>query len=69
MKNPLLGGLTPQQFLRDYWQKKLLPVRRAVPGFKDLLDPQLPQAVIALLYEWYQDSYPAPTITKGRRLL
>ncbi len=40
MKNPLLGGLTPQQFLRDYWQKKPLLIRQAVPGFKGLLDPQ-----------------------------
>jgi 50S ribosomal protein L16 3-hydroxylase len=40
MKNTLLGGLTPQQFLRDYWQKKPLLIRQAVPGFKGLLDPQ-----------------------------
>lgn len=36
----LLGGLTIQEFLRDYWQKKPLLVRNAVPGFKGLLDPQ-----------------------------
>ncbi len=40
MKNTLLGGMTPQQFLRDYWQKKPLLIRQAVPGFKGLLDPQ-----------------------------
>ncbi len=40
MKNTLLGGLTPQQFLRDYWQKKPLLIRQAVPGFKGLLNPQ-----------------------------
>jgi len=40
MKNTLLGGLTPQQFLRDYWQKKPLLIRQAVPGFKGLLDPR-----------------------------
>ncbi|TNC99169.1 MAG: cupin [Gallionellaceae bacterium] len=40
MKNTLLGGITPQQFLRDYWQKKPLLIRQAVPGFKGLLDPQ-----------------------------
>ncbi len=45
MKNPLLGGLTPRQFLRDYWQKKPLLIRQAVPGFNGLLDPQ---ALIAL---------------------
>jgi 50S ribosomal protein L16 3-hydroxylase len=29
----LLGGLTAREFLRDYWQKKALLVRQAVPGF------------------------------------
>lgn len=36
----LLGGLTVNEFLRDYWQKKPLLIRQAVPGFKGLLDPQ-----------------------------
>jgi 50S ribosomal protein L16 3-hydroxylase len=40
MKNTLLGGLSPQKFLRDYWQKKPLLIRQAVPGFKGLLDPK-----------------------------
>jgi 50S ribosomal protein L16 3-hydroxylase len=40
MKNTLLGGLTPQRFLRDYWQKKPLLIRQAVPGFTGLLDPK-----------------------------
>lgn len=40
MENTLLGGLTPQQFLRDYWQKKPLLIRQAVPGFAGLLDPK-----------------------------
>ena len=39
-KLTLLGGLTVNEFLRDYWQKKPLLVRQAVPGFKGLLDPQ-----------------------------
>ena len=39
-KLPLLGGLTVKEFLRDYWQKKPLLIRQAVPGFKGLLDPQ-----------------------------
>lgn len=30
---PLLGGLTPSQFMRRHWQKKPLLVRQAVPGF------------------------------------
>lgn len=29
----LLGGLSPEQFLSDYWQKKPLLVRQAIPGF------------------------------------
>ncbi len=33
----LLGGLTPQQFMRRHWQKKPLLVRQALPGFKPIL--------------------------------
>lgn len=33
----LLGGLSPAQFMRTYWQKKPLLVRQAVPGFAPLL--------------------------------
>jgi 50S ribosomal protein L16 3-hydroxylase len=42
MNTPLsyLGGLTATEFLRDYWQKKPLLIRRAFPEFKGLLDPQ-----------------------------
>lgn len=42
MKNSLelLGGLTPHAFLRDYWQKKPLLVRQAMPDFNGLLNPQ-----------------------------
>ncbi|HEY0665583.1 MAG TPA: cupin domain-containing protein [Gallionella sp.] len=42
MKNKLtmLGGLTVDQFLRDYWQKKPLLIRKAFPDFTGLLDPQ-----------------------------
>jgi len=42
MKNrlPMLGGLTVNEFLRDYWQKKPLLIRNAFPGFKGLLNPQ-----------------------------
>jgi len=36
-KLPLLGNITPAQFLRDYWHKKPLLIRQAVPGFKPLL--------------------------------
>ncbi len=42
MSNPkhplqLLGGLSPSQFLAEYWQKKPLLIRNAVPGFSGLL--------------------------------
>ncbi len=37
--NRLLGGLTPKDFLKTYWQKKPLLVRKAFPDFKDLLSP------------------------------
>lgn len=31
---PLLGGLSPEQFMRRHWQKKPLLVRQALPGIK-----------------------------------
>ena len=34
---PLLGGLTPQQFMTRHWQKKPLLIRQAVPGMQQLL--------------------------------
>jgi 50S ribosomal protein L16 3-hydroxylase len=39
MKLAHLGGLTAQQFLRDYWQKKPLLIRQAFPGFGEALTP------------------------------
>jgi len=36
----LLGGLTPREFLRRHWQKRPLFVRRALPGFKEVLGAQ-----------------------------
>ncbi|NYT86428.1 cupin domain-containing protein [Pollutimonas harenae] len=33
----LLGGLTPHAFMRDYWQRKPLLIRQAIPGFKPSL--------------------------------
>ncbi len=35
---PLLGALSPQQFMKHYWQKKPLLVRQAVPRFQALLE-------------------------------
>jgi 50S ribosomal protein L16 3-hydroxylase len=34
---PLLGGMTPAQFMRRHWHRKPLLVRGAVPGMKPLL--------------------------------
>ncbi|MGZ3441329.1 MAG: cupin domain-containing protein, partial [Polyangia bacterium] len=34
----VLGGLSPASFLRDYWQKRPLVVRQAIPGFRGLID-------------------------------
>ncbi|MFA9440534.1 JmjC domain-containing protein [Uliginosibacterium sp. sgz301328] len=40
MIEPLLGGITPRQFLAEYWQKKPLLVRQAVPGFTGLVSAE-----------------------------
>ena len=37
MKIISLGGITPKEFLHDYWQKQPLLVRNALPGFNGLL--------------------------------
>ncbi|KWA15938.1 cupin [Burkholderia territorii] len=34
LPTPLLGGLSPAQFMRRYWQKKPLLIRQAIPGVK-----------------------------------
>lgn len=36
----LLGGLTPEQFLADYWQKKPLLIKNAISNFAGLLSPE-----------------------------
>jgi 50S ribosomal protein L16 3-hydroxylase len=36
----LLGGMSAEQFLREYWQKKPLLVRQALPGFAPDLTPE-----------------------------
>mgnify|MGYP001609785524 FL=1 len=37
MRNIPLGELTSQEFLRDFWQKKPLLIRNAIPDFQGLL--------------------------------
>ena len=44
-KLPLLGNITAAEFLRDYWHKKPLLIRQAIPGFAPLMD----QAQLAAL--------------------
>jgi 50S ribosomal protein L16 3-hydroxylase len=34
----LLGGISPEKFMRTYWHKKPLLIRQAIPGFKPLLN-------------------------------
>lgn len=36
-KSTFLGGLTPAQFLRDYWHKKPLLIRQAMPNLEPVL--------------------------------
>ena len=38
MEETLLGGLSPKVFLRRYWQKRPLLVRRASPDFRDAIE-------------------------------
>lgn len=35
----LLGGITPTKFLAEYWQKKPLLIKQAIPNFAGLLTP------------------------------
>jgi 50S ribosomal protein L16 3-hydroxylase len=35
---PLLGGMSPEQFMKRHWQKKPLLIRQAVPGVKSPID-------------------------------
>ncbi|MCF5546659.1 cupin domain-containing protein [Pseudomonas salomonii] len=34
----ILGGITAREFLRDYWQKKPLLIRQAIPDFESPID-------------------------------
>jgi 50S ribosomal protein L16 3-hydroxylase len=39
-KLTLLGGITPSQFFEEYWHKKPLLIRQAIPGFTPPIPPQ-----------------------------
>ena len=58
MKTISLGNILPEAFLRDYWQKKPLLVRNALPGFAGLL------AVDELVNLACQDSSQSRLITR-----
>ena len=45
MKLHLLGGLAPRDFLRRYWQKRPLFVRRALPGFSGVAGESMLRAL------------------------
>src|SRR5690554_7203587 len=38
MNIPILGNITAEEFLRDYWQKKPLLIRQAIPDFVSPID-------------------------------
>ena len=57
-KLSILGEITPAQFLRDYWQKKPLLIRQAMPGFK----PVMSLAALAALAA--QDDVEARLVTQ-----
>jgi 50S ribosomal protein L16 3-hydroxylase len=40
-----LGGLNPTTFVKEYWHKKPLLVRQAIPGFGGLLSPESMQTL------------------------
>jgi 50S ribosomal protein L16 3-hydroxylase len=41
----LLGDITPERFLADYWHKRPLLIRQAIPGFGGDLTPAAMQAL------------------------
>jgi 50S ribosomal protein L16 3-hydroxylase len=67
-KLTLLNGLSAAEFLRDYWQKKPLLIRQAIPGFKPLLtrdqlfemvqDEDVESRLITCQKQWKMDSGP-----------
>ncbi|HTH45044.1 MAG TPA: cupin domain-containing protein [Oxalicibacterium sp.] len=59
-KNALLGGLSAAEFLRDYWQKKPLLIRQAIPSF------QAPLARDALFELASRDDVESRLITNHR---
>ncbi len=57
----LLGGISPARFMRQYWQKKPLLIRQAVPG----MQPLLPRAALFALAG--QDDVESRLITRASK--
>jgi len=57
----LLGGISPARFMRQYWQKKPLLIRQAVPGMQPLL------ARAALFAMAAQDDVESRLITRATK--
>ena len=38
--NPLFGNISIAEFLTDYWQKKPLLIRQAIPNYQSPISPQ-----------------------------
>jgi len=60
-KTPLLGGLTPSQFMRRHWHRKPLLIRQAYSGDKPLIDRA------RLIELAARDDIDARLITQGRK--
>lgn len=56
---PLLGGLSPEQFMRRYWQKKPCLIRQAIPG----VQPPIDRAALFALAE--QDDVESRLVRQG----
>lgn len=82
-KLTLLNGLTAAEFLREYWQKKPLLIRQAIPGFQPLVtreqlfemikDEDVESRLITCQKQWKMDTGPfaqvPPLRQKGWTLL
>jgi 50S ribosomal protein L16 3-hydroxylase len=62
---PLLGGISPEQFMSQYWQKKPLLIRAAVRDFKPLVEEK---ALLAMAANDEVESRLVEHSTKGWKL-
>tara|TARA_R110001599_G_scaffold64023_3_gene178586 strand:+ start:162272 stop:163390 length:1119 start_codon:yes stop_codon:yes gene_type:complete len=76
-KLTLLNGLTATEFLRDYWQKKPLLIRQAIPEFKPLVtrdqlfemikDEDVESRLITCQKQWKMDTGPFAQVPSLRQ--